>query len=169
MTATTHRRLISAYAIFGGAAVLALAQPREWKGKFANSSYMHGAMVLPEDQFSAKTTEDAAETVLREVAAKPFATVDIYPAEQFPPVHYMLFSHIGYEWWQRLFPEYPRFSAARVVVIKGNTVFEYSDLKNGVTRKVLQGTDPLVLTTPRGSLTLLSFTFRQTALASPRD
>jgi hypothetical protein len=130
---------------------------------------MHGAMVLPEDQFSAKTTEDAAETVLREVAAKPFATVDIYPAEQFPPVHYMLFSHIGYEWWQRLFPEYPRFSAARVVVIKGNTVFEYSDLKNGVTRKVLQGTDPLVLTTPRGSLTLLSFTFRQTALASPRD
>jgi hypothetical protein len=146
-----------------------MAQPLEWKQKFSTPNLLHGTIVLPEEQLTIRSAEKVSKVVLADSRDKAFVDVELFAAEHFPPFHYLMASHVGYDWWFNWSKRVPDAPTARIVVINGATALEYRAKRGTVTRQILNGRrDPLTLSAPVGTFTLLHFTFKPIPLAASK-
>src|SRR5579872_4862543 len=84
----------------GMALATAQTEPRSirWQTKFTHSRYMRGVIVLPPDQLSTNVAEQIGRVALKENPECTFVHVEIFPENNYPPFHYLLLSHVGYDW-----------------------------------------------------------------------
>jgi hypothetical protein len=136
-----------------------------WRAKIAEPGYMRGVVVLPASQLSADLAEEIGRMALEEGAERDLVHVDIYSEEDFPPFHYLMLSHIGYDWWWMNFQKAIPYPIGRTTKLGHKAVVEFRDRRGIVTRKVLSGADPLDVATAGGDFRLLHFNFRPIPLA----
>jgi len=165
---TVVRRIITVLcALLVWASATAQTAPRTvpWRAKIAEAGYLRGVVVLPASRLSAGLVEDIGRTALEEGRACDLVHVEIYSEEDYPPSHYLMLSHAGYDWWWMNFQRATPYPVGRIVALGRNAVAEFRDGHGTVTRNVLAGSDPLDVETPNGQFSLLHFTFRSIPLA----
>jgi hypothetical protein len=139
------------------------AEPLKWESKFTANEYVRGTLVVPSQHLTPMFAEQLAQSAFKEIGDRRFADVEMFCEEDYPPFHYFLLSHVGYGWWKHWFDRVPRFPVARLIALNGNAVFEYGD-RGGVTRRILAGSDPLLVAAGKGTFHLLHFTFKRIPL-----
>jgi len=112
-------------------------------GKIVEAGYLRGVVVLPASRLSAGLVEDIGRTALEEGRACAFVHVEIYSEEDYPPSHYLMLSHGGYDWWWMNFQRATPYPVGRIVALGRNAIAEFGDGHGTVTRNVLAGSDPL--------------------------
>jgi len=139
-----------------------------WKSKFSATNYVRGTLVVPSKDLTAGAAERIARQAFEENSNKQLVHVEIFCEEDYPPFHSFLLSHVGYDWWKHGFENVPRFPMARLVAIEGNAVFEYGDGEH-IQRKVLAGSDPLLVTVGASTFRVLYFAFVPITVRRPQE
>jgi hypothetical protein len=136
-----------------------------WRARIAEPSYLRGVIVLPASQLSADLVEEIGRMVIEEGRGRDFVHVEIYSEEGYPPPHYLMLSHAGYDWWRLNFQRAIPYPTGRITALGRNAIAEFRDTHGTVTRNVLAGSDPLNVETAGAEFRLLHFTFRTIPLA----
>ena len=142
--------------------------PYHWRSRFSDSRYMRGNIVMPRDQITLGVTEKIGREVLNESAGHAFVDVGNFPDDDYPPFHYLLLSHAGYEWWRYGFEKRRPGPFARLCVLGSGAILEHRDADGNVSRNVLAGSDPLEIRTDLGTFHVLHFSYRQIPLADAK-
>jgi hypothetical protein len=131
----------------------------KWESKLTAPGYVRGTLVVPSQDLTPMFAEQLARAAFKEIGDRRFAVVEIFCEEDYPPFHYLLVSHVGYGWWGHWVARIPRFPMARLIALSGNVVFEYGD-RGSVSRRILAGSDPLLVAAGNRAFHLLHFTFK---------
>lgn len=136
-----------------------------WRSVVSEPDYLRGVITVPADRLSPALMDDIGRAALVQAHGRQLVYAELYPEDAFPPPHYLMLSHSGYEWWRLNYERTKRHPAGRMISLRGNAIAEFTNGSGEVTRHILAGSDPLNVSVAEGNFTLLQFTFRPVPLA----